>query len=203
MLVAEVAIFFEGAVDDFFEARRQVGIEADRGNRRAIQDGFEDEAAGVTAEGERAGGHFIEDDTEREEIAAGVHLFAPDLLGRHVGDGAQSGAGTGEVLGAGALRGGGVDERFTTGGDASGNLGKTEVENFGGAAFGDEDIRGFYIAMDNMAAWRAASRASAMSMPISRRRKSSSGLAVMTCLRVAPSRNSMAMKARPFSSPMS
>ena len=42
--------------------------------------------------------HFVEDGAERKEVAAGVEFFALGLLGRHVGDGADGGAGTGEIF---------------------------------------------------------------------------------------------------------
>src|ERR1700724_2918799 len=45
----------------------------------------------------------------------------------------------------------------------------------------------------------AASSASATSVAISRRRSISTGVPLMTCLSVAPSMNSMTMKARPAS----
>ena len=63
-----------------------------------MQDGFEDCAARLAAEGKDAGGHFVEHRTEGEKIGAGVHCFSADLLGRHVGDGADGGAGAGELF---------------------------------------------------------------------------------------------------------
>ena len=38
-LTADVAVFFERLVDDFFEPRRDVGINAHRRNGRTIQNG--------------------------------------------------------------------------------------------------------------------------------------------------------------------
>jgi hypothetical protein len=46
------------------------------------------------------------------------------------------------VLDARALRGGEIGKSFTAGRNASGYLGETEIENFGGAALGDEDVCG-------------------------------------------------------------
>ena len=41
-------------------------------------------------------GHFIEHGAEAEKIGAGVEIFAASLFRRHVGDGADGRAGTGE-----------------------------------------------------------------------------------------------------------
>ncbi len=76
----------------------EIGIEADGRVGSAIEDGFEDEAGGVAAEGQSAGGHFVEDHAEGKEIAASVEVFAAGLFGGHVGDGAERGAGAGEML---------------------------------------------------------------------------------------------------------
>ena len=72
--------------------------------RHAIQDGFEDHAGGFAAEGQDAGGHFVEHGAERKEIAASVQFLAANLFGRHVGDGADGGSGAGEHF-AGVERG--------------------------------------------------------------------------------------------------
>ena len=87
-----------------FEWRGEIGIEANRRDGSAVQDGFEDDAAGVAAKRERPRRHFVEDDAEGKEVAASVEIFAADLLGRHVGDGAESAAGAGEMFFLRALR---------------------------------------------------------------------------------------------------
>ena len=80
-LAAEVAIFFERLVDDVFEFGREFGMEPKRRNRSAIENGFGDDAGSFAAEGERAGGHFVKNDAEREEVTAGVEFLAADLFG--------------------------------------------------------------------------------------------------------------------------
>ena len=62
-----------------------------------MQDGIEDGGGGVANEGQAAGSHFVEDHAKGEEIGAGVEFFAESLFGGHVGDGAESGAGAGEM----------------------------------------------------------------------------------------------------------
>ena len=66
------------------------GIEAHRGDGSAIEDGVENCRRSVAARRERAGGHFVENDAEREKVGAGVEGFAAGLLGGHVGDRAHA-----------------------------------------------------------------------------------------------------------------
>ena len=78
------------------------GFSASGGDRRAIQDRFENYAGGFAAEGQRAGGHFVEHDAEGKKIGARVEFLGANLFGRHVGHGAERGAGAGEMLGVNA-----------------------------------------------------------------------------------------------------
>jgi hypothetical protein len=117
VLVTQVAIFFEGAIDDVFEFGGEIGIEADGLDRSAMENRFEDLGTGVAAEGKRAGGHLVEDDAEREEIAASVDFLAADLFGRHIGNGANRCAGASEVFLSGAFGGSGVGDGVTAGGE--------------------------------------------------------------------------------------
>src|ERR1700722_15016169 len=50
------------------------------------------------AKWKRAGGHLVEDGAERKQVAAGVEFLSASLFRRHVGNGAESRAGAGEVL---------------------------------------------------------------------------------------------------------
>src|SRR6202034_1647247 len=108
---------------------------------------------GFSGEGQLAGGHFVEHDGEGEEVGAGVEILAADLFGRHIGDGADGGAGSGDVLGAFADGGervaGVVDVVLFCVGVGAGLFGEAEVENFGVAAAGDEDVGGLDVAMDD------------------------------------------------------
>ena len=149
VLVAEVAIFFEGAIDDVFEAGGKIGIETDGRRGRAVQDGFENDTAGVATKGERARCHFVEDDAEREEVAARVEVFAADLLGRHVGDGAECAAGAGEMSFVRSLCCGGIGNGVGTDGSGAGNFGEAEVENFRAATLGDENVCGLDVAVND------------------------------------------------------
>ena len=52
VLEAQVAVFFQGAIDDVFQPGGKIRIDADGRGRSAIEDGFEDQTGGVAAEGE-------------------------------------------------------------------------------------------------------------------------------------------------------
>ena len=138
-------------MDDLFELGRKSGIEANGRNGRAIENGIVDGGGGVALKRKLAGGHFVEDSAEGEEIGAGVEIPGARLFGRHVGDGADGAAGVSELMRIGAdggervrvgMRGG---RRFR-----GGDFGEAEIENFGVAAAGDEDVGGFDVAMDDL-----------------------------------------------------
>ncbi len=114
-----------------------------------MQNGFEDDAAGVSTKGKRARRHFVEDDAEGKEIAASVEIFAADLFGRHVGDGAERAAGAGEMLFPRTLRCCGVGNGVGADGGGARNFCETEVENFGGTPLGDENVGGLDVAVND------------------------------------------------------
>ena len=136
-LVAQAAILFESLADDFFKLRDNLGIQADRGDGRFFEDGGKDDSGGIAAKWKRAGDHLIEHRAETEKVGARIELLAASLLGRHIGDGADSEARTGEmsfVHSAGGVAGecsdgfAGLFQR--------GLLGEAKVEDFGVAARG-------------------------------------------------------------------
>ncbi len=65
--------------------------------------------------------HLVEHDAERPDIGLVVDLLSPRQLGRHVGDGADRGAGLGHSLGAC-------------------ELGQTEIEDLHDVALGNQQI---------------------------------------------------------------
>jgi hypothetical protein len=84
---------------------------------------------------------------------------------------------------------------------AIGDFGEAEVEDFGMAALGDENVGGFDVAMNDAFGVGSIEGIGNLDGEIKFSR-SMRGPAIM-CLRGWPSRNSMAMKALPLFSPMS
>ncbi len=101
-----------------------------------------------------------------------------------------------------ALSSAGIGGGFAAVCEGVGDFCEAEVENFCVAAFGDEDVGGLDVAVDDAGAMSGVESVGDFDAE-SRSRSISRGRPVMACLRVAPSRNSMAMKARSLSSPMS
>jgi hypothetical protein len=66
--------------------------------RRAVQNGFGNDARCVARECWETCGHFIQNRTEGEEIGAGVHFLAAHLLGRHKCYSANGCAGSGKQV---------------------------------------------------------------------------------------------------------
>jgi len=148
-LAAEVAVFLETFGEELVEFVGDIGIEASEGSRSFVENGVEDSARALSLERERAGSHFVEDYSEGKEVGAGIEFLAEDLLGRHVGDGAESAARTGELVGVHSERSEGRGGGSAGGSFGSRNFGETEVENFGVAAAGEEDVGGLDVAMDD------------------------------------------------------
>src|SRR5207247_2804905 len=88
MLVANIAILFQGFVDDSFKFDREAGIQPDCRGWRSIQNGFEDHTAGVASKRQGARAHLVQKRTEREQMGASMEWLSLHLLRRHIGDGA-------------------------------------------------------------------------------------------------------------------
>jgi hypothetical protein len=59
VLIAQIAVFFDGAIDEVFEAGRNFVIQPHRGNRRFVQDGIEYRRRSIALERQPPCGHFI------------------------------------------------------------------------------------------------------------------------------------------------
>src|SRR5205814_2258354 len=108
--IAKRAVLLESFVDDVLKLRRNSGIEARSRSRRAIQDGLEDHAGGISGEGLFSGGHLVKNEPQRKEIGAFIEVFAANLLGRHIRNRAHGHAGAGQVsvLSSGVVSSGGI-----------------------------------------------------------------------------------------------
>ena len=99
------------------------------------------------------------------------------------------------------MNGGGADG-FGGAGENWRQFRQTEIENFGGAAFDQKNIRGFNVAMDDSLGMGRVESVGDLDADLEQL-GNIQGLPEMRCFRVWPSSNSMAMNGRPSNSPMS
>ena len=69
-----------------------------------MQNGVRNCSCGVAPEREHTGDHFVQQNAKGKQVGARVQGLAHHLFRRHVGYGADSGAGTGEVVPGGRGR---------------------------------------------------------------------------------------------------
>jgi hypothetical protein len=93
-----------------------------------------------------SGERFVQDEAERENIAAGVEGLARGLFRRHVRDGADDHAGAGTVVGDGA--------RGVAAGRSVVQLRQPEVGELRVARRGDQDVFGLDVAVQDAGAVR-------------------------------------------------
>ena len=98
VLVAQIAVFLQSLVDDPFQfggnsgfSRTAEQVRGSGSHRRSL-------AVLSPRNGNVPGGHLIEDSAKGEQISARIQFLGPRLLRRHIGDGAERRAGTGQVL---------------------------------------------------------------------------------------------------------
>ncbi len=132
-------VLLEAAAQDGVDLRRDLVVLL-VGPRRLVAEDRRDHLGRRLAE-ERAvsGRHLVEHDAEREDIGAGVGREHAQLLGRHVGEGADGEA----FLGQGGLR----VEAHRLGRVVLAELGESEVEHLHPAVAVDHDVAGFEIAV--------------------------------------------------------
>jgi hypothetical protein len=107
-LIAEIAILLQRLVEEVLEFVRQIVIQRRGRGRMVVEQLVKDDRAGGSAERVVGRGHLVKDDAERKQVAARIEGFAARLLGRHVGDRAERGAGAGELVAFGDARSSGV-----------------------------------------------------------------------------------------------
>jgi hypothetical protein len=97
-LAPNLAIFFESFIDDLIEPRRNSRIQANWGDRRTIENRFEDHSGSIALERQRAGAHFIKHRAERKQIRTDIQFFPAHLFRTHVRDRSNGGARTGQIF---------------------------------------------------------------------------------------------------------
>lgn len=148
-MATDLPVFFEGLGDALFEFCRDARIQLGDRSGRVMQNAVEEKCGGAAGEGRLAGSHFVENGTEGKEVGAAIELFAAGLFGRHIGSGAESGAGAGELGIVESDKGGFVCGRSKLGDAGSRFAREAEVENLGLAAIGDEDVGGLDVTVNN------------------------------------------------------
>ena len=141
-LIPKVSILLERLQHDLFEAFGQIGSNGPERRRLLMENrGGGDRSA--SGKRRTAGRHFVQDQSEREEVRSRVHLFAAQLLGRHVGQRADRDARVGQ-------EGSGLGSRRcrVVWRNARVCFGDAEVENLRSAR-GQQDVGGLDVAVDD------------------------------------------------------
>jgi hypothetical protein len=138
---ASGGILLEEAAHDRIQPLRHRPALERRG--RGMEDGIGRRDRRATLEGPPPGHHLVEDDTEREEIAALVHVRREQLLGRHVAERAH-----GRSLACQLHPGRGVRPGRA--------LGETEVQHLHASARPHHHVRRLHVAVEDARPMRLA-----------------------------------------------
>ena len=136
-------ILFQAMADDALERGRNVARGFGKLGRLFFEDRAHGVGSGVAVEGAFAGEHFVEDRAEGKDVGAVIGGLAADLLGRHVAGGAHDQCRVRWRRGRWARR------RRSASDFGPGQLGQTEVEDLDAAVFGEEDVFGLEVAVDD------------------------------------------------------
>ena len=182
-LAADVPIFLESLVDDFFQLGRKIGIQTKRWQGRPVQNGVEREPRRISTERQRTGRHFIEHHAEGKQVGARVEFLASHLFRGHVSHGAERGAGTGQLTFIHSRPA--MYRRDAGRGTACRHdLGQAEVENLGVTAFGHKDVGRLDVAMDDALAVRGIQRVGDFNAERQERSRVSIGRPAIACFSV-------------------
>src|SRR5262249_22952625 len=122
-LVAQIAVFLKQFSDDLAKLCGKGATGSGGGHGIAIENRIENDSRSIAAKRGRLGRHLVEHRSHAEKVAATVEFLSTRLLRRHVGHGADSRSGTGEMH---FIHGPGSASAHRLLGP---NLGETEVEN--------------------------------------------------------------------------
>ncbi len=139
-LVARVAVLLECAADDTVQFRRGIGTGTAKRRRCCVRDRGHHRDLVFAGKRQAAGDHLVQHDAERPDIGPHIAALADEMLGRHVGDGADRRAGARQRR-------------------AAGQLGDAEVEDLHLAATREHDVRRLDVAMDDVGVVRGRDRA--------------------------------------------
>src|SRR5258706_3324703 len=104
VLVPVRRVFFEGAIYDTVDLRRNLCLVLLNGDGRFVEYRVHHRGIMLSPEGSMPGEHLVEDDAEGEYIRPRVNLASLDLFGSHVGNRADSRGGPREFEGTLQLR---------------------------------------------------------------------------------------------------
>src|SRR5215472_16166646 len=97
MLVAHLAIPFERLLDDSFEFWWDLRIQSFRCRWSSMQQRIKYRSRCTPLEGQCAGCHLVEHNSEGKQVGSRIECFAQHLLGRHVRYHAQGRSGASEM----------------------------------------------------------------------------------------------------------
>ena len=138
--VASLRILLQGFVDDRRQGCGEVGVQRLERRGRPIQELVENRGDRSACERSSPGRHLEKNDPKREKVRARVECLSERLLRRHVPDGAKSHARAGLPPHYGFC----VPSR-----PRREKLGQPEVENLDAIVFGNHDVTGLQIPVQN------------------------------------------------------
>ena len=92
--ISSCGILLKGLLDDDAQLNGEVGVVRGEGFGIDVQDRVDHPLVKISAEGEPAGEHFVEDDSERPDVRTLVNRLSPGLFRRHIRHGSQRCAGS-------------------------------------------------------------------------------------------------------------
>ena len=98
MLIAQIAIFLQGLVDDVFQLGRHVVIQPHHGHRGTVRDGFKNHCRAFATKRQAASSHLAQGCPKGAEVGTRIQLFRPHLLRRHISRRSHHCARTGQML---------------------------------------------------------------------------------------------------------
>ena len=191
MLVTKVAVSLQALFDDPLQFVGNVGIELNRRYGSVLHDGKKQDTCGIALKRHFAGRHLVERHSKREQVEARIHWLTECLFGRHVRHRPEGPAADGSRRGSSDL---GVTGNV--------DLGQSEVEDLDPARRGHEDVGRLDVAMNHLLCMRRFESVEHLDRDVDQAIQLQ-WAPLMRSFNVVPSRNSMAMKARPSASPMS